>query len=337
MSEIETIIGLDVGGTKTAVVEGTYGGEILQRFELPTNADRLFAETFPDICAIIDRAIQNALDLNRTISCLSVSVGGPLHIRSGQILNPPHLPGWHNVRLVDRLNERYPDYPAFMEHDGNAGALAEFRFGSGRDSDDIKHLIFLTFGTGLGAGIIVNGRILHGASDTAGEVGHWKLSDTGPVGFGKVGAWEGWSSGYGMLGLAAVKNPGRWGAATIRELVNDMLANDPDALDIAAESGRWLGRGIALLVDAFNPHVVALGALSAVLGDRIFIPLQEELEREALPKAVAACRVIPAKLGESIGDVAALMAGITEGSNQESGIRNPEPGTRNQRHGPEHG
>ena len=310
MNGIETIIGLDVGGTKTAVVEGTYGGEILQRVELPTNADRPFEETFPAVCTIIDQAIQNASDQNRTVSCLSVSIGGPLCIRSGQILDPPHLPGWHNVRLADRLNERYHDYPAYVEHDGNAGALAEFHFGSGRDSDDVKHLIFLTFGTGLGAGIIVNGQILHGASDTAGEVGHWRLSETGPVGFGKAGSWEGWSSGRGMLGLAAARNPDRWGEASVRDLVNDMLVNDPEALEVAAESGRWLGRGIALLVDAFNPDVVALGALSAALGDRIFVPLREELEREALPQALAACRVIPAKLGSSIGDVAALMGAI---------------------------
>ncbi|MFV1981069.1 MAG: ROK family protein, partial [Rhodothermia bacterium] len=299
------------------VVEGTYGGEILQRQEIPTYADRPFAETFPDICTVIDRAIRRATDLNRRITALSVSIGGPLRILTGEILDPPHLPGWHNIRLVDHLNKIFPELPAYVEHDGNAGALAEFYFGSGRENADnatspvqARHLIFLTFGTGLGAGIIVNGRILHGASDTAGEVGHWRLSETGPVGFGKAGSWEGWSSGRGMLGLARIKNPGRWGVSSVRGLVDDMLADDPEALEVTSEAGRWLGRGIALLVDAFNPDVVALGALSAVLGDRIFVPLREELEREALPQAVAACRIIPAKLGSSIGDVASLMGAI---------------------------
>jgi glucokinase len=113
-----------------------------------------------------------------------------------------------------------------------------------------------------------------------------------------------------MLELARTSNPGRWGSASLRDLVDDMLADDPEALEIASESGRWLGRGIALLVDALNPDVIALGALSSVLGDRIFVPLRKELEREALPQAVAACTVIPAKLGPAIGDVAALMAAI---------------------------
>jgi glucokinase len=310
MSEMETIIGLDVGGTKTAIVEGTVNGEILQRSEFPTNPTLPFDETFPGICSHIDLMIQRAAEAGRTARALSVSIGGPLRIQSGLILDPPHLPGWHNIALVERLNERYPNFAAHLEHDGNAGALAEFHFGSGRDIDSVKHLIFLTFGTGLGAGIIVNGQILHGASDTAGEVGHWRMTESGPFGFGKHGSWEGWSSGQGMLGLAANQNPDRWGTASVSDVVDDMLADDPEALAVAEESGRWLGRGIALLVDAFNPDVIALGALSAVLGDRIFVPLQEELEREALPQAVAACRVQPAKLGSSIGDVAALMAAI---------------------------
>jgi glucokinase len=324
MNKIETIIGLDVGGTKTAVVEGTYGGAILQRNEIQTYADRPFLETFPDICTAVDLTIQHAASQNRQVNALSVSIGGPLRIQTGEILDPPHLPGWHNVLLVDHLNERFPNYPAYIEHDGNAGALAEFHFGSGQDFENVKHLIFLTFGTGLGAGIIVNGQILHGASDTAGEIGHWRMSEAGPVGFGKAGSWEGWSSGHGMLGLAREKNPERWRDSSVRDLVDDMVANNPEALEVAAEAGRWLGRGIALLVDAFNPNVIALGALSTVLGDRIFVPLREELGREALSQAVAACTVLPARLGSSIGDVASLMAAISDqksvSSNQQSVI-----------------
>jgi glucokinase len=307
----DSILGLDVGGTKTAIVEGTFEGRILSRRELPTQPADAFSQTFRRMNRLIDEAIAEAAASGRAISAISVSIGGPLRIATGKILDPPHLPGWHGIDLLAELNAKYPEWPAFVEHDGNAGALAEFHFGSGRTRPGVRHLIFLTFGTGLGAGIIVNGDILHGASDTAGEVGHWRLSEDGPVGFGKAGSWEGWASGKGMLGIARAKNPDRWQQASLRDLVGDMLADDPEALSVAAESAHWLGRGIALLLDAFNPDIVALGALSAVLGERIFVPLNEELAREALPQAVQACSVIPAELGSGIGDVASLMAAIT--------------------------
>ena len=164
-----SIIGLDVGGSKTAVVEGTTGGVILQRSEIPTEANLPFDTTFPGIASLVDARIEEARRHGRSIDAISVSIGGPLRIAKGEILNPPHLPGWHNIALSERLGERFPGVPNFVEHDGNAGALAEFHFGAGRSVSDLKHLIFITFGTGLGAGIIVNGSVLRGASDTAGE------------------------------------------------------------------------------------------------------------------------------------------------------------------------
>lgn len=310
--QIETILGLDIGGTKTAVLEGTFNAEVLQRTEIFTEAGRPFDETFPRLALLIEQTIAQATQAGRNVTALSVSIGGPLRIGEGVLLNPPHLPGWHGVRLKDRLRERFPALPVFIEHDGNAGALAEFHFGAGKGRSDLRHLIFLTFGTGLGAGLIVNGRILHGASDTAGEVGHWRLAPDGPIGFGKAGSWEGFASGAGLVELASLRFPQRWTAATpIRQLVDSMLANDPDALQVAQEAGEWMGRGMALLVDAFNPQVIVLGSLAVVLGERILAPARRVLAQETLPAAFAACEVAPSTLGKSIGDVAALMAGIT--------------------------
>lgn len=304
-----TIIGLDVGGTKTAVVEGTFDAAILQRREFPTEARRPFSETFPKLAASVEQTIARAVEAGRQPQALSVSIGGPLRIGEGALLDPPHLPGWHGVGLKDHLRERFPHLPVFIEHDGNAGALAEFHFGVGRGRSDLRHLIFLTFGTGLGAGLIVNGQILHGATDTAGEVGHWRLAPDGPFGFGKAGSWEGFASGAGLVELASLRFPHRWTPATpIRQLVDRMLADDPEALQVADEAGRWMGRGMALLVDAFNPQVIVLGSLAVALGERILAPARRALAEEALPQAVAACDVLPSALGKDIGDVAALMA-----------------------------
>ncbi|HEX4321139.1 MAG TPA: ROK family protein [Acidobacteriaceae bacterium] len=306
-----SILGLDIGGTKTACVEGSFDGCILQRIEMPTRAAEPFAAVFPEIVDNIRAIAAEAVSQDRRIAAISVSIGGPLRIDAGELIDPPHLPGWHGVPLKARLIEVFPAVPVYVEHDGNAGALAEFYFGVGRSRPDLQHLIFLTFGTGIGAGLIVNGRILRGASDTAGEIGHWRLAEDGPWGFGKRGSWESFASGAGLIELAAEMHPGRWSRDTsIRELVEAMLRDEPEALAVAARAGHWMGRGLALLIDAFNPEAIAFGSLGVVLGERVLGPARQVVASEALPQAAAACELLPAALGANIGDVASLMAAI---------------------------
>lgn len=308
-----SVAGLDIGGTKTACVEGTLDGQILQRIEIPTRASEPFSDTFPGIVDHCRQLMATADNANRKIVAISVSVGGPLKISEGLLLNPPHLPGWHNVNLKQRLAEAFPGIPVYVEHDGNAGALAEFQFGVGAERPGLQHLIFLTFGTGLGAGFIVNGHILHGASDTAGEVGHWRLADDGPLAFGKKGSWESFASGYGLVQLAAEMYPSRWNPETpIRDLVQAMIEYDPNASHVANVAGTWLGRGLALLIDSLNPQVIVLGSLAVALGERVLAPARLVVEQEALPQARAACEIVPSILGSRIGDVAALMAALDQ-------------------------
>ena len=313
----QTILGLDIGGTKTAVLEGTYEAEILQRHEFPTEAALPFKEKFPALVELMKMIIDNAYRADRLIKAISVSIGGPLRIGEGILIDPPHLPGWHGVHLKEELEREFPDIPVYIEHDGNTGALAEFFFGAGNGKENLQHLIFLTFGTGLGAGFIVNGKILRGATDTAGEVGHWRLADQGPVGFGKSGSWEGFASGKGLRNIAVQMFPERWQMTTpIRTIVEAILADDQDALKVVAEAGRWMGRGIALLIDALNPQMLVLGSLGVALGDRIIRPIREICEQECLPQAFKACQIVPAVLGSTIGDVAALMAAISAEKNR---------------------
>lgn len=310
-----SIIGLDIGGTKTACVEGTVDAQILQRIEWPTQAERPFAEVFPEIVGHVESLITAANGEGRCPVALSVSIGGPLRIQEGFLINPPHLPGWHNLPLKARLSEAFPHIPVFIEHDGNAGALAEFHFGVGKTYPNLEHLIFLTFGTGIGAGFIVNGQILRGATDTAGEVGHWRLADDGPPGFGKRGSWESFASGAGLVELAAQMFPARWNSQTpISALVHAMVENDRQALQVAEVAGTWMGRGLALLIDALNPQVIVFGSLGVVLGERILAAARKVIAAEALPQAAAACELLPCALGKQIGDVAALMAALAHPS-----------------------
>jgi glucokinase len=310
-----SVIGLDIGGSKIACVEGGWGGRIYRRSEIPTFAARPFDQTFPAVIQLVEEQLTEARTAGREVVALSVAVGGPLRIREGFLLDPPHLPGWHNIHLKQQLAKGFPGLPVYVEHDGNAGALAEFRFGAGKNRRGLRHLVFLTFGTGLGAGFILNGKILHGASDTAGEVGHWRLAPEGPEGFGKRGSWEGFASGRGLVQLASLRFPQRWHPDTpIRELVAAMLADDDEALAVAAEAGTRMGEGLALLVDALNPQLIVFGSLGVVLGDRVLQSARQALAREALPQAVAACDIVSAAFGTHIGDVASLMAALSQPS-----------------------
>jgi glucokinase len=302
------ILGLDIGGTKTAVVLGAPTGHIAQRTEFATRPERGFEATFAELCVHIDRMRAWAAASGMLPDALSVSIGGPLDVERGIILSPPNLPHWDAIPLKTLLTER-TGLPVYVEHDGHAGALAEWYFGAARGA---QHVIFLTMGTGFGGGLILNGQLYRGTCDLAGEVGHIRLDPTGPVAYGKAGAWEGLCGGAGIAQWAAERFPHRWrtGAVTVRALGELAQAGDADALALLAEVGRHLGRGLAILVDTLNPEVIVIGSLAVRLGDLVLESARAELAREALPRAVAACQIVPAQLGEQLGDVAALCAAI---------------------------
>jgi glucokinase len=319
---LPTVIGLDIGGTKTAIVEGTAEGDILSRHVAPTEAARPFAETWPALAARICHAIDSARAGGRDPRAISVAAPGPLRIDVGILTDPPNMPGWHGAHLKDALQQAFSTLPVYIEHDANAGALAEWRFGVGRGKN-VRHLVYLTFGTGMGAGIIANGQILRGATDTAGEVGHLRVAEEGPSAFGKVGAWEAFASGVGLVRLAARMFPKQWSVDTpIHDVVTAILHDDPDMIVVATEAGRMLGRGLALLIDILNPEIIVVGSLGAVLGERVLGPARREVAREALSVAAQACEIVTPALGvPRAGEVAALMAALEAGALNPARVR----------------
>ena len=300
---LKTILGFDIGGSKIGVVEGDRRGTIYQHESVNNGADVPFELAFT---RMTDLAAQVIARSQYQPSAISVSIGGPLQIEQGVILAPPNLPLWDRVPLKTQLAERF-GLPVYVEHDGNAGALAEWRFGAGKDVG-AQNLIFLTMGTGLGAGLILNGRIYRGSNDLAGEVGHIKIADHGLKAYGKVGSWEAVCSGAGLVNLAGARWPRRW--TTPREVISAALSGDADARVLVEEVGVWLGRGIAVLVDVLNPQLVIVGTLGAVLGDLLLEPARRVVREEALPLAAQVCHIVPAQLGDRLGQVAALMAAI---------------------------
>ena len=311
MKDMHLILGLDIGGTKTAVVLGDAEGRIHERASFFTHTERGFQATFDELCANTADLLGLADRSGAVVDALSISIGGPLDIRRGIVKSPPNLPGWDDIPLMQLLADQF-GLPVFIEHDGNAGALAEWRFGAARGA---LNVIFLTMGTGFGGGLILNGQLYAGTCDLAGEVGHVRLADEGPEAFGKSGSWEGLCGGAGIARRAAQRFPQRWkeGKITVRELADLAAGGDVEVLALFREVGCDLGRGLALLIDILNPEIIVIGSLAVRLGDWVLEPAREVVRSEALSQAVAACRIVPAALGERLGDVAALCAALHHG------------------------
>ncbi|MBM4160450.1 MAG: ROK family protein [Ignavibacteria bacterium] len=301
------IVGLDIGGTKTAVVLGTRRAEIVWRKEFATKPERGFQPVFDELVRTIREGTATS---PKPPQAISVSIGGPLDVTRGIIKSPPNLPGWKDVPLKKLLSEKL-SVPVFVEHDGNAGALAEFYFGAGRG---FRNIIFITMGTGCGAGLILDGRLYRGSTDSAGEIGHIRIAEDGPLCYGKAGSLEGYGSGTGIAKLASRMFPSLWReSATVLEIYAAYKAGSHQARQVFERAGTHIGRGFALLADLLNPERIILGGLGMRIGDA-FLPIAERVfHEEALPQTREVCRIVPAQLGETIGDVASLCAALEQG------------------------
>lgn len=301
-------IGLDIGGTKCAITVGEIEGDdikIVHREEFPT-AGLAWQQVLAKFEAQI-RALSTAQPLNlSTFDSIGISCGGPLDSQKGLILSPPNLPGWDNVPIVKYFEDAF-HVPVHVQNDANACAYAEWKYGAGKGT---RNMVFMTFGTGLGAGIIVDGRLYSGTNDNAGEIGHIRLAPTGPVGYNKEGSAEGFCSGAGMTKLARIRAAEK--GVTLpddfntKELFRRVDAGDAFCTAVFEESAEKLATILAYTIDILNPEVISLGGVFMRQADRFMKIVNPILEREALSLSRQVCRIVPAGLGESIGDYAAL-------------------------------
>lgn len=302
------ILGLDIGGTKMAVLLGTEDGRVLWRKQFVTAPKRGFKPVYQEIVATAEEALRAVPDAaSEPVECIGVSIGGPMDSVTGVIKSPPNLPHWDNIPLKQMLSEKF-SLPVYVEHDGNAGALAEWLFGAGKG---YKNLAFITMGTGFGAGLILDGRLFRGPGNTAGEVGHIRIAEDGPRCFGKAGSLEGYGSGTGMALLARSMFPKRYNEyTTVQEVYRDFKKDVPEAAEVFQLAGKYVGRGLAIMADMINPECIILGGLGMRIGDAINGPMLEAFNAEALKEAADVCSIVPAKLGESIGDIATIAAAL---------------------------
>lgn len=312
-------LGVDIGGTTCAVLIGTEEMDILHRIEFATHV-----ENGPDYA--IKKILDNIGVLmkkykNRQLKSIGISCGGPLDSKLGIIQSPPNLPGWDNIPIVDIINEKTCK-PTFIQNDANACALAEWKFGAGKG---FKNLVFLTFGTGLGAGLILDGRLYTGTNDNAGEVGHIRLKNNGPIGHNKAGSFEGFCSGSGITRLAQLKAKEKLSkkeevsycksheelekisTARLAKLANE---GDEDALELFTISAKKLGEGLSIIIDMLNPELIVIGSVYARNPHLFYELAKEVIKKEALEVAWNACKIVPSELGDKVGDFASLSVAI---------------------------
>lgn len=334
---MEYFLGLDIGGTKCALSMGcvTVQSQKINAIDIIEKKQFLTAGNTPQqvleqFYTLACEMLQSRDMIFADLTAIGISCGGPLDSKSGIILSPPNLPAWDGIEIVSFFEEK-TKVPVFLQNDANACAVAEWKLGAGAGCEN---MIFLTFGTGLGAGLILNGRLYCGASDMAGELGHIRLVQEGretwlPTGYGKRGSAEGYCSGGGLAqqGIEIAKKALLNGKSTkLYEAAGRKLQNidarlmaelarggDPVCKRVYEDCGRRLGELISIAVDLLNPEKIVIGGIYMRAADLLIPTMMEAVEKETLRHAREACEIVPAGLGEQVGDYAALAVAV-EGS-----------------------
>ena len=309
------VVGIDIGGTKLATVVADGKGNILSKVRRPTRADKGPEYAIQLLFEMVYETISQAGLEQKSISAIGVSCGGPLDTKTGIVYSPPNLPGWDAFPLKARLESEFK-VAATIENDANASALAEYRFGGGRGYDAI---LYMTMSTGIGGGIVINGKVYHGANDSAGEVGHQILLPDGPLcGCGKRGCLEALCSGPAIARRAkeAIQKEshtailaladGSIEAVKSEHVLNAARQGDALALKLVDETAYYMGWGLANLVNVLNPDIILLGTIAIAAGDLLLDPIRKTVATFAMARPAEAVKIMPAQLGESLGDLAAI-------------------------------
>lgn len=305
-------IGVDLGGTNIKVGLVNEEGRILEQASIPT-----MASEGPD--PVIGRIVRLVGEVRGKVSGSMMGVGvgspGPLDPADGVIYTTPNMPGWENYPMKKKLEEK-TRMPVIVENDANCAALAEYWRGAGRGSHT---MILLTLGTGIGGGIVRDGKLVNGEHVAAGEIGHMVINFDGPkCGCGNHGCLEAYTGAAGIVRRAwdLLEKPG-----TVSQL-RGMCGNDRNnltpamisaaaekgdgvALSMIRETGRLLGVGVTSLVNIFAPEVVILGGGVAAAGEVLFASVREEVRRRAMPPCNERVKIVPAAMGNSAGIVGA--------------------------------
>ncbi len=307
-------IGVDVGGTNVKVALVDKAGSIVFTDTVPTRAEMGYEYTISNMIKAISDVMKEAKVSKDAIEGIGFGFPGQIDCDNGIVRLAPNIPGWVNIPIADIVSKEF-GVPVKVDNDVRCAALAELNYGAGKGS---QNLICITVGTGIGSGLIVNGKLVRGASNAAGELGHIKLQmDNGPLcGCGDHGCLEAFASGPAIVAMAEEYIKG--GKSTkYRELAKNEITpyyvceaakqGDVVAKKIFEIIGTYIGIGLSSVVNLLNPEKIVIGGGVADAGEFLFGPIKEALVKRAMPIQGAAVQVVHAELGNTAGVIGASL------------------------------
>ena len=309
MSE-SLIIGIDLGGTNIKGALLDRAGNILAKDRTAT-----LANAGPEaVAGRISRLIRDlqalAVARGQKVTGIGLGVPGQLDPQNGIVVFSPNL-RWHQVPIVDYLRHNTP-LPIFIENDGNVAALGEQWRGAGRGSEN---MVMITIGTGIGGGLIINGRLYKGTNGSAGEVGHMVIDPNGPMcGCGRRGCLETLTSASAMVRMAReaidrglVTDLSRPENLEAKDIVRSGQAGDGVAAEIIDRAAYYLGIGLGNLINLFNPDTIVVGGGVSKAGAILFDPMRRTALAWALKAPAGVVKIVPATLGNDAGCIGAAV------------------------------
>ena len=308
------ILGLDIGGTKMAAGLLTEKSEIHFREEIPTEQHKGFEHSFGQMNRVISALLQRLRPNQSEIVGIGVCAPGPLDPLQGILFNPPNLKGWHDLALKDILEKQY-GLPVYIDNDANAAGLAETYWGAAKGYD---YVFYVTVSTGIGTGIIVNQKILHGNNGLAGEGGHVSIffHDSAPrCNCGNAGCIEAYASGPSAAKRAQTKlralsrkpvlleeeTGGDWDRLTMKHISAAARRGDRFSQTVIEETGTFLGIWLGSIVSLLDPGIIVIGGGVSEAGEGLFKAIREELPRRTLNRFAKRIPVVKAGLEKDVG------------------------------------
>ncbi len=318
-NRLKPVLAVDLGGTRLAAAIVSAEGKIIYREDSLTLAGEGPRAVIDRLFSVLDRLLRPQGLASSHPVAIGLGIAGIVDVLSGRVVSGPHLPGWHNVPLRDTVAQKY-SLPVHLLNDASAAALGEHRYGAGRGAGN---LVLLTLGTGIGGGIIIDGRLYQGALGTAGEIGHMSIDAGGEEDVcGNVGCLETFVSGP-AIATAARRRLADGGKSSLLEAaagqpdgvtaekVGD-AARRGDALgrDVIRRAGAYLGIGLVNVVNIFNPEMIIIGGGLAGLGSLLLDPARRVVRERAFSPPARAVRIVPARLGNDAGLIGAAACAL---------------------------
>ncbi len=310
---MKKVLAFDLGGTKFAFGVVAENGEVLGSDKIETLAQQGPEQAIQRVNLAAQSLLQKLNIKSEELIGIGIASPGPLDISKGCVDGSPNLPGWTGYSIEQGLSTFF-NLPARIDNDANAAALGEYKFGAGKNK---KNMVYLTVSTGIGGGVIVDGRLMRGANGNAAELGHLTLNINGPAcPCGANGCFEMYASGTAIarrtreaiqagapsqiLSLA-----GSLEKITTHHILDALQKEDELAKKIWNETTEYLGRGLAVVINTFNPELIVVGGGVTAAGELLFKPVREKALRYAFPRLAAVCSIVPAGLGSNVGVVGA--------------------------------